>query len=461
MTIRSGGRPRDNRNAQQAHPAQARPAADGTRGEPWEPEYAKPRGGKGGNGYGNGYGRRGGGGFGGILRFLVFALILAAVVLTVLLTALRPLVRDAVLGWAADNPAALDMPFVADLVKEDLGTKLTNPASADTTQTLFTVSTGESASTIAARLQEQGFLTDGRAFVFIAMEKKLTSDLRTGDFILRKSMTPDQLVTALLDPNATQYIDIGLRTGLRLEQITAKLQTIGGLTMDPKDFYDLAKHPSAELLADYDWLDLPKGASLEGFLWPATYRVLPDTTAEELIRLMLDKFHENIEDRMDVPKTRGMTFYQVLSLASLVEREAILDEERPLIAGVYQNRIDGKLPHKLLQADPTVIYAFDTLELDKLAFAQWQEYAFWKVPEGVGMKDIALPPALQGFQTYQHPGLMPGPICTPTLRSIDAALEPDTSKGYVFFLAKRDGSNGHAFARTSKEHEANRVKYGY
>jgi UPF0755 protein len=463
MTIRSGGRPRDSRPAQQAHPAN-----EGTFAEPREPDYRRPRGngngGKGnGNGYGTsggGYGRRRGGGLGTILRFLLFALILAAIVLALLLTALRPLVRDAVLGWASDNPAALDMPFVADLVKEDLGKKLTDPASSDTTQTLFTVSTGESASTIAARLQEEGFLADRRAFVFLAVEKKLADQLRTGDFILRKSMTPDQLVTALLDPNATQYIDIALRTGLRLEQITAKLQTIGGLTMDPEDFYKLATHPTAALLADYDWLKLPKGASLEGYLWPATYRVLPDTTAEELVRLMLDRFHEAIEDRMDVPKARGMTFYEVLALASLVEREAILDDERALIAGVYQNRIDGKLGHKLLQADPTVIYAFDTLELGKLDFGRWQEYLFWKVPD-VPMKDIALPPELEGFQTYQQPGMIPGPICTPTLASIDAALEPDTSKGYVFFLAKRDGSNGHAFAKSAKEHEANRVKYGY
>jgi peptidoglycan lytic transglycosylase G len=467
MTIRSGGRPRDNRRAQQAHPAQ--PVEERTTAKPWEPEYARPRGGgnggKGnGNGYGSnggGYGRRRGGGFGGILRFLVFALILGAIVLALLLTALRPMFRNAVLGWASDNPAALDVPFVADLVKEDLGSKLTAAASTDTTQQSFTVADGESASTIAASLEDQGFLTDRRAFVLLAVEKGLAGQLRTGDFILRKSMTPDQLVTSLLDPNAIQHIDIALRTGLRLEQITAKLETIDGLTMNPEDFYNLAKHPTADLLADYAWLELPKGASLEGFLWPATYRVLPDTTADELVRLMLDKFHEAIEGRMDVPAARGMSFYEVLTLASLVDREAILDEERPLIAGVYQNRLNGKLPHRLLQADPTVIYAFDTLQLATLDVARWREYNFWTVPKDISMKDIALPPELQGYQTYQNPGLMPGPICTPTLASIDAALEPDTSKGYVFFLAKRDGSNGHAFARTSKEHQANRVKYGY
>ena len=311
------------------------------------------------------------------------------------------------------------------------------------------------------RLEEEGFLKDRRAFVLLAVERDLTGRLKTGEFILRRSMTPDELVVALLDPPAVAQVDIDLRTGLRLEQVTAKLQTIDGLTMDPREFYELAKHPTADLLADYDWLELPEGASLEGYLWPARYRVLPDTTGEELVRLMLDRFRVAIEGRMTVPAERGMSFYEVLTLASLVDREAILDEERPLIAGVYQNRLDGKLGHRLLQADPTVIYAFDTVELDKLDFARWLEYNFWKVPEDIALKDIALPPELQGYHTYQVEGPIPGPISTPTLASIDAALAPDTTEGYVFFLAKRDGSNGHAFAKTQKEHDANRVQYGY
>ena len=138
--------------------------------------------------------------------------------------------------------------------------------------------------------------------------------------------------------------------------------------MDPQEFYELAKSPPAALIDDYPWLkkilaDAPKGASLEGFLWPATYRVLPDTTPEELIRLMLDKFIANVgEERLEVPKARGLNFYQVMSLASIVEREAMLDEERPIIAGVYQNRIDGipGVKNKILNADPTVFYAIDT-----------------------------------------------------------------------------------------------------
>jgi UPF0755 protein len=458
MTIRSGGRPRDGRQTQQAHPADA-----GTFDEAWEPDYKRPRanGKGGGNGYGSdgGYGRRRGGGFGGILRFLVFALILAAIVLAILLTVLRPIVRDAVLGWASDNPAALDVPFVADLVKEDLGPKLTTAASSDTTQVPFTVSDGESASTIAARLEDQGFLTDRRAFIFLAVQDQLASHLRTGDFILRKSMTPEQLVKALLDPNTVQYVDIGLRTGLRLEQITAKLETIGGLSMNPEDFYNLAKHPTAELLADYDWLELPKGASLEGYLWPATYRVLPDTTPEELIRLMLNNFHDSIEDRMDAKPASGLSFYKILTLASLVDHEVILEDEKPLIAGVFQNRLNPKLfPNGQLGSDVTVFYVNDTLELAKKPVADWKSYVFWDKPKQP--LPAELPADLAGYNTVTHQGLPPGPICTPTLSAIDAALNPDTKDKYLYFLAKRDGTNETVFAKTFKQHQANIAKYG-
>jgi UPF0755 protein len=468
MTIRSGGRARER--------SQARPADPGTYDDAWQPAYAPERtersaragrngGGANGGGYNGGYNwdRRPRRGIPGVVKFLVFALVLGGLVIVVLLTALRPLVRDTVVRWAGDNPAALGIGFVKDMVEEDRGDRLTKPASPDTTQVPFVVNQGESAATIAARLEQNGFLTDSRAFIFIATERDLASQLNAGTFILRRSMTPDQVVTALLSPEQIHYIDISLRTGLRLEQITAKLETIDGLTMDPADFYELAKHPTPALLADYPWLKevLPEGASLEGFLWPATYRVLPDTTAEELVRDMLDGFHDAVGDMLDVPAARGRSFYEILVLASMVEREAVVDDERPLIAGVFENRL-----HKLkgiapvLASDPTVFYAVDTLALDELGVAQWKTYAFWNVPK-TPLREIQLPAELLGYQTYTQAGLPPGPICTPTVASIRAALEPDTKSGYLFFLAKKDGSNTHAFAKTAKEHEQNRKKYGY
>jgi UPF0755 protein len=459
MTIRSGGRPRDPRN--QAHPY----APDAYATEYVPEEYEPSRRGSG-RGHGNG-GARSGGGIWGIIRFLIFALILAGIVLIVALTALRPLVNNAVVRWAADNPAALRMPFVADIVRDDLGTSLTRAASTDPTQLEFVVEEGDTAGAIATRLEDQGLILDSRAFVFIASERELTGELQKGTFILRKNMTPEQLVSALLAAPEIPYVEIPLRTGLRLEQITALLQTLP-LEMDPRDFYDLATDPPAALIADYPWLkkllaDAPKGATLEGFLWPATYRILPDTTAEELLRLMLEKWIANVgQERLTVPEDRGLTFYQVLALASIVEREAVLDEERPLIAGVYQNRLDRikGVKNGHFNADPTVFYAIDTMKLAEMPFGDWKNYSFW-VPPGVPLADVQVTEALQGYQTYQTPGLIPGPIVTPSLPSLDAALAPDTTEKYIYFLAIPDGDGAHAFARTAKEHDANRKKYGY
>ena len=465
MTIRSGGHPRDRR---QPHARRFDPDAYAT---DYVPEAYEPSR-RTGNGNGGGRrGGRGGGGIGGILKFLLFTLLLAALVLLIGLTALRPLVNSAILSWAADSPAALNLPFVADLVREDLGAALTEPASSDPEQVEFLVEDGDTATTIAARLAEAGLIRDPRAFVFISSDQELTGDLQQGTFVLRRNMTPEQLVTALLAPPEVPYVEIALRTGLRLEQITALLQTKTDLQLDPREFYELAKEPPATLIADYPWLervlrDAPEGTtpSLEGFLWPAAYNVLPDTTPEELIRKMLDGFIAAVgQPKLTVTPERGLTFYQVLSLASIVEREAVLHEERALIAGVYQNRIDGipGIKNKILNADPTVIYAFDTVKLSELDFARWREYAFWTVPEDVALKDVAVPPELLGFQTYTQPGLIPAPIVTPTLASIDAALIPDTADMYIYFLAIPDGGGAHAFAKNLDEHNENRRKYGY
>ena len=465
MTIRSGGRPRDRR---QPHARRFESDAYAT---DYVPEAYEPSR-RSGNGDGGGRrGGRGGSGIGGVVKFLVFTLVLAALVLLIALTALRPLVNNAILSWAADSPAALNLPFVADLVREDLGDALTEPVSDDPEQVEFLVEEGDTAMTIATRLASDRLIKDGRAFVFIASDRELTGSLQQGTFVLRRNMTPEQLVVALLAPPEVPYVELALRTGLRLEQITAKLQTLPALEMDPREFYELAKEPPAALLADYPWLervleDVPEGTkpSLEGFLWPSTYNLLPDTTPEELIRRMLDGFIAAVtEAKLTVPQERGLTFYQVLTLASIVEREAVLNEERSLIAGVYQNRLDGipGIKNKIFNADPTVIYGFDTVQLSEREFETWKDYVFWDVPKDIAMKDIVLPDELIGFQTYTQPGLIPAPIVTPTLASIDAALHPDTADKFIYFLAIPDESGKHVFAKNLDEHNANRREHGY
>ena len=148
MTIRSGGRPRD----QRPHVRRYEPDAYAT---DYVPEGYEPS-----RRYGyegrQRDGRGGGSGIGGFIRFLIFALLLAGIVLIVALTALRPVVNNAILAWAEDNPAALRFPFVADIVREDLGTALTQPVSTDPTQVEFVVQEGDTASSIAGRLGGRG-----------------------------------------------------------------------------------------------------------------------------------------------------------------------------------------------------------------------------------------------------------------------------------------------------------------
>ena len=176
--------------------------------------------------------------------------------------------------------------------------------------------------------------------------------------------------------------------------------------------------------------------------------------------MMLDAFYQRVgADRLAVAKSRGLTFHEVLTLASIVEQEAQQDEERPLIAGVYQNRLNPKKwPTGLLQSDPTIFYVNDTLQLETLTFADWTQYVFWAAAQRAQLP-VPLPADLAGYNTYTSKGLPPGPICSPALASIDAALAPNTKTGYLFFIAKGDGSGTSAFAKTQAEHDQNVEKY--
>jgi UPF0755 protein len=405
------------------------------------------------------------------VKFILFSGALAVFVLVVLLTALRPIVRAGVVSWAWQNPSWITrVGFIDDLVREDLGSTLDQPAGTDATAELFQVLPNDTVLAIAPRLQEQGFVVNQRAFAYLALTSDLQPQLQAGSFLLRHNMTPSDVVIALVRAKVTlQTVNVTFREGIRLEQQVALLETITS-GVDPKQFYDLAKHPSAELLADYPWLTdagLPKGASLEGFLYPATYTLVTSasgggfqiTDAEALIRMELDKFYAAMGPaRLDVPPARKLSFFQVVTLASIVQHETAQPNEKPLVAGVYQNRLDrlnGFAP--LMGSEPTVIYAVDTAALAKMPIEQWKDYFFW---ESIKTKiaDLKVPASLQKYQTYQSTGLIPGPISTPTEADIDAALNPDTSAGYLYFLAlPNSGTN--VFAKTLAEQTANIKKY--
>ncbi len=404
-----------------------------------------------------------------LVLMLLFMAIFAVVVVVVFLTVLRPVVRGIVVGFAGANPSMLKVDWIGGMVKEDLGPLMTAPAGTDSTEITVEIAQGDSPAVIAQKLVDAHVLKDVRAFLLVTIDQKLDEKFKAGTFTVQATMSPSQLASAMLvveDPHTVLQI----RSGLRLEQLATLIQQkpkdtrgFGPLTMSAQDFLDEVRQPPATLLKDYPWVVIPKGGTLEGYLAAGSYRVLPSITADELVRLMLDKFRSDVgAARMDGPAPQGLTWYQVLTLASLVEREAAVNSERPLIAGVYLNRLDPqKWQLGRMQADPTVIYGLDTVNLRQRELAQWPEYSFWQRP-GRPMASIDLPSDILGFQTYTQQGLMPAPICTPTVASIDAVLNPNTKAGYFYFVLIPDTNPGtHAFAKTAAEHQKNLKKYGY
>jgi UPF0755 protein len=387
--------------------------------------------------------------------------VLAVVVLLVVLV-LPSLLGGFFRGLAEDNPDWLRLPFVADAVRDDLGDRPDQPAGTDDTPIDFVIAPNTSARQITDDLVARGIVTDRLAFSYVLINEGFGNRLRAGSHTLTRSMSPRAVAEELQRPGSQgTRLTIALRDGLRIEQVTAYLLTVEQLQFDPADFFQLASQPSAEFAADYPMLTtLPADRSLEGYLAFGVYEVERDIDAEGFLRLLLERRQAEIGDLVDRPRPAGVDdFYDVLTVASIVEAETDVVEERPLVAGVYINRLDRrKWPTGLLNADPTVVYGNDTVNLDQMELADWTSYVFWG-PPGRAMAEVALRDELAGYQTYLRRGLPPGPIRSPSLSSIEAVLEPDTSDGYLYFVAKNDGTRTHAFARDFEGHLANIERY--
>lgn len=376
---------------------------------------------------------------------------------------LPPVFGSVARSMAEDNPDLLRLPFFADAVRDGgIEDRLDRPAGSDPTPIEVTIPTGSSARQITDLLVQRGVINDRLAFSYLLIIEGAGRDLKAGIFTLNQGMTPREVVSVLQQtpPPPVARITVALREGLRLEQVTAYLLTVDGLAFEAADFYALASQPPAELLADYPMLaTLPEGRSLEGYLGSGVFEMDPETTADEFARILLDLRAAEIGPLIDAsrPPILG-SFYEALTLASIVESEATLPAERPTIAGVFLNRLDrNRFPTRLLNADPTILYGNDTGNLRDLPLEQWDTYVFW-APPGVPMAEVRLDDDLFGYQSYRSRGLPPGPIRSPSIGSIEAVLSPE-SHDYLYFVAKNDGSNSHAFAETWEEHLQNVEKY--
>lgn len=309
------------------------------------------------------------------------------------------------------------------------------PASADSTPVTFTVWPGDTATIIASRLQQTELIKDAELFRLLLRYRQMDTRLEAGVYKLRPNMTMDEIIAALQHGNLEETI-VTIPEGWRAEQI-AELLLERGLA-DGDEFLALVQSGGY----DYAFLrDRPEGStpSLEGYLFPDTYRVPLDLDVAYLIDSMLRNFDQRFTPAMKQQATaQGLTIHQVVTLASIVEREAVIASERPIIASVYLNRLAISMK---LDADPTVQYALGY---------QADEGTWWKILFQED-KEIDSP-----YNTYKYAGLPPGPICNPGLASIQAVLEP-AQTDYYFFVATGDGA--HDFSETFEEHLEKQKKY--
>jgi UPF0755 protein len=385
----------------------------------------------------------------------------AAVVVVVAWFALPPLTGGLFRALAEENPDLLRIGMIEESVAAVMDGRPDAPAGSDPTPVEFVIAQGESSRQITDELVARDLVTDRLAFSWVLASENAFDELRFGRHVLNRTMTPRQVVGVLTGEPATGDgsggVSVALRQGLRLEQIVAYLQTLPLENLDIEEFYALATDPPDDLRTKFQWLDLiPEGRSVEGFLGSGVFDVPPDIGARPMLELLLQRWQESPAFALiNRTQSHGLDFYSTVVLASIVEREAILDEDRPKIAGVYQNRVNGLGGVRVLNAEPVLIYAKDTMALTEPHISEWPSYRFWTL-DGLGAAaDFEVPDELAGYQVWHSRGLPPGPICTPGLASLQAALNPDTADGYLFFLAKGDGSNGHIFAHTYEEHLQN------
>lgn len=318
--------------------------------------------------------------------------------------------------------------------------QLQEPAGTGAVAIPFAVTSGETANDIATKLMQAGLLADSELFLNYLRYFGLDSQLEAGDFLLDPTLTIPELAATLTDAQARE-ITLRFIEGWRLEEMANYLRQTQPANINADEFQAIAQRQMPFDLGGYDFLaSLPPDASLEGYLFPDTYRIPLDADAAYVVDLMLRNFGEQVGPELrQAFGGQGLNLREAVTLASIVHREAVLAEERPLIASVFLNRLNSGT---LLQADPTVQYALGY---------QPEAQTWWKNP--LFLDDLQMD---SPYNTYVYGGLPPGPIASPGLDSLRAVANPAQSD-FIFFVASCDGRvpGSHIFSVTYEEHLVN------
>lgn len=312
------------------------------------------------------------------------------------------------------------------------------PLGGDPTPRRFTVERGETAASIAERLEKERFIKSGLAFRVRARTEGVDVRFEAGEYDLAPTMRPSEIM-ARLQRGRFPGQQLTIPEGYRLAQIADAVEAVrpGG-----RAEFLLATStlkPDIPLLADR-----PSGAGFEGYLFPDTYQLDREMSTTKLVETMLRTFAQRVSpDMVRRARERGLDVHQLVTLASIVEREAQVPSERPTIAAVFLNRLKQNMP---LQADPTVQFAIRPTNDPS------PDGLYWKRALTAGDLRVDSP-----YNTYARRGLPPGPICSPGLAALQAVVDAPPTE-LLYFVARPDGS--HAFARTLAEHNENVARFG-
>ncbi len=286
----------------------------------------------------------------------------------------------------------------------------------DETKKIVEIEEGSSVTQIAEELEALGYIKSTWAFLlYVRLNDKI---LLAGPHLLSEDMSVIEMID-VISVEETLMKKITIPEGWRLEQIAAYLDDEG--YVDYQKFVEL-------------------GEPHRGKLFPDTFFITTENTEGELLQMMLDDYKTRV-------KNLNVTNNDLI-LASIIEREAITDEERPKIAGVFKNRLAIDM---LLETDPTVLYANDTKELLSLSTVEALDYKYWQPVVFSKYEQLDSP-----YNTYLKDGLPPTPICNPGIKSIEAAINPESHSYFYFFHSK---SQEIYFSKTLEEHNQNKAKY--
>jgi UPF0755 protein len=278
---------------------------------------------------------------------------------------------------------------------------------------------GTSTQAMADQLEQAGVIRYSWQFLLLrALDPSMR--LKAGEYLFARSDTPRNIFSRIARGDVFFY-ELTVPEGSNIFDIAASISRFDFL--QPSAFLRAARNPA--LIRDL----APDAPTLEGYLFPSTYRITRATTVQQLCVMMTGLFRKHWRD-LQSSLPQGVPMNDIVTLASLIEKETAVPDERPIVASVYDNRLRKGMS---LDCDPTTIYA--ALLDDRYRGAIYRSDLNSDNP----------------YNTYRRAGLPPGPIANPGLESLKAALAP-AETDYLYFVAKGDGSGGHQFSRTIEEH---------